>query len=244
MVVSVIVQFLIVIFISTLLYGVTLWAVRCPNIISGFRWGNTPEEVEQDRQWLRRFYRVMTRTALVILVGGVVSIALKSMLLYVLFLCVPAFVAPLYLALLSPRRKVVTPGCKAIYWGIIVSIVLLLVVPAVHFYYKDLEVVFASDDLEIKGLYGQTIRYDDILRIEECPALPEISYRANGLSLDATNLGYFKTRDGETIKLFTHSDSCYIEIEDRRHNRFYLSKKREEETNELYDAILSRLSER
>lgn len=116
-------------------------------------------------------------------------------------------------------------------------------VPAVHFYYKDLEVVFASDDLEIKGLYGQTIRYDDILRIEECPALPEISYRANGLSLDATNLGYFKTRDGETIKLFTHSDSCYIEIEDRRHNRFYLSKKRVEETNELYDAILSRLSE-
>ena len=91
MVVSVIVQFLIVIFISTLLYGVTLWAVRCPNIISGFRWGNTPEEVEQDRQWLRRFYRVMTRTALVILLGGVVSIALKSMLLYVLFLCVRGF---------------------------------------------------------------------------------------------------------------------------------------------------------
>lgn len=236
------IQLVIVIFTSALLYGVTLWAVRCPNIISGFRWGNTPEEVEQDRLWLRRFYRVMTRTALVIFVGGVVSIVLKSMLLYVLFLCVPAFVAPLYLALLVPRRKTVTPGRKAIYWGIIVSIVLLLVMPAVHFYNKDLKVVFASDYLEIKGLYGQTIRYDDILRIEECPALPEITYRANGLSLDATNLGYFKTRNGETVKLFTHSDSCFIEIEDCRHNRFYLSRKRTEETSVLYDAILSRLS--
>lgn len=236
------IQLVIVIFTSALLCGVTLWAVRCPNIISGFRWGNTPEEVEQDRLWLRRFYRVMTRTALVIFVGGVVSIVLKSMLLYVLFLCVPAFVAPLYLALLVPRRKTVTPGRKAIYWGIIVSIVLLLVMPAVYFYNQDLKVVFASDYLEIKGLYGQTIRYDDILRIEECSALPEISYRANGLSLDATNLGYFKTRNGETVKLFTHSDSCFIEIEDKHHNCFYLSKKRTEETNELHKAILMKLS--
>ena len=238
------IQLVIVIFTSALLCGVTLWAVRCPNILSGVRWGNTPEEVEQDRLWLQRFYRVMMRTTLVIFVGGVVSIVLKSMLLYVLFLCVPAFVAPLYLALLVPRRKTVTPGRKAVCWGIIVFIVLLLVMPAVHFYNKDLKVVFASDDLEIKGLYGQTIRYDDILRIEECPALPEISYRANGLSLDATNLGYFKTRNGETVKLFTHSDSCFIEIEDCRHNRFYLSRKRVEETSELYDAILSRLSEK
>ena len=51
-------------------------------------------------------------------------------------------------------------------------------------------------------------------------------------------------RNGETVKLFTHSDSCFIEIEDCRHNRFYLSRKRPEETNELYDAILSRLSEK
>ena len=51
-------------------------------------------------------------------------------------------------------------------------------------------------------------------------------------------------RNGETVKLFTHSDSCFSEIEDCRHNRFYLSRKRVEETSELYDAILSRLSEK
>lgn len=238
----VIVQFLIVIFVSALLFGVTLWAVRCPNIISGFKWGDTPEEIEQDKQWLRRFYRVMTRTSLVIFAGGVVSIVLKNMLLYVLFLCVPAFVASLYLALLAPRRKTVTPGRKAVCWGIIVSAVLLLVVPTVYFYNKDLKVVFGADYLEITGLYGMTIPYDDILRIEECPALPGISYRSNGLSLGTTNLGYFKTRDGETVILFTHSGSCFIEMEDKQHNRFYLSKKRTEETNELYKAILKRLS--
>ncbi len=238
----VIVQLLIVIFVSALLFGVTLWAVRCPNIISGFKWGDAPQEIEQDKQWLRRFYRVMTRTSLVIFAGGVVSIILKNMLLYVFFLCVPAFVAPLYLALLAPRRKTVTPGRKAVCWGIIVSIVLLLVVSTVHFYNKDLKVVFGADYLEITGLYGMTIPYDDILRIEECPALPEISYRSNGLSLGTTNLGYFKTRDDETVILFTHSDSCFIEIEDKHHNCFYLSKKRTEETNELYKAILMRLS--
>lgn len=240
----VIVQLLIVIFVSALLFGVTLWAVRSPNIISGFKWGDTPEEIEQDKQWLRRFYRVMTRTALVIFVGGVLSIVLKSMLLYVLFLCVPAFVAPLYLALLAPRRKRVTPRRKAVCWGIIVSVVLLLVGPAVHFYNKDLKAVFAADYLEITGLYGMAIPYDDILRIKECSALPELSYRANGLSLGTTNLGYFKTRDGETVRLFTHSDSCFIEIEDCLHNRLYLSKKRADETKELYRAILMRLSEK
>lgn len=240
----VIVQLLIVIFVSALLFGVTLWAVRCPNIISGFKWGDTPEEIEQDKQWLQRFYKVMTRTSLVIFAGGVVSIVLKNMLLYVLFLCVPAFVAPLYLALLAPRRKTVTPGRKAVCWGIIVSTVLLLMVPTVRFYNKDLKVVFGADYLEITGLYGMTIPYDDILRIEKCPALPEISYRSNGLSLGTTNLGYFKTRDDETVILFTHSDSCFIEIEDKHHNCFYLSKKRTEETNELYKAILMRLSEK
>lgn len=238
----VIVQLLIVIFVSALLFGVTLWAVRCPNIISGFKWGDTPEEIEQDKQWLRRFYKVMTRTSLVIFAGGVVSIVLKNMLLYVLFLCVPAFVAPLYLALLAPRRKTVTPGRKAVCWGIIVSTVLLLMVPTVRFYNKDLKVVFGADYLEITGLYGMTIPYDDILRIEKCPALPEISYRSNGLSLGTTNLGYFKTRDDETVKLFTHSDSCFIEIEDKHHNCFYLSKKKTEETNKLYKAVLMRLS--
>ena len=238
----VIVQFLIVIFVSALLFGVTLWAVRCPNIISGFKWGDTPEEIEQDKQWLRRFYKVMTRTSLVIFAGGVVSIVLKNMLLYVLFLCVPAFVAPLYLALLAPRRKTVTPGRKAVCWGIIVSTVLLLMVPTVRFYNKDMKVVFGADYLEITGLYGMTIPYDDILRIEKCPALPEISYRSNGLSLGTTNLGYFKTRDDETVKLFTHSDSCFIEIEDKHHNCFYLSKKKTEETNKLYKAVLMRLS--
>ena len=238
----VIVQLLIVIFVSALLFGVTLWAVRSPNIISGFKWGDTPEEIGQDKQWLRRFYRVMTRTSLVIFVGGVMSIVLKSMLLYVLFMCIPAFVAPLYLVLLVPRRKTVTPGRKAVCWGIIVSAVLLLVVPAVHFYNKDLKIVFAADYLEITGLYGMAIPYDDILRIKECSALPELSYRANGLSLDATNLGYFKTRDDETVKLFTHSDSCFIEIEDKHHNCFYLSKKKTEETNKLYKAVLMRLS--
>lgn len=238
----VIVQLLIVIFVSALLFGVTLWAVRCPNIISGFKWGDTPQEIEQNKQWLRRFYKVMTRTSLVIFAGGVVSIVLKNMLLYVLFLCVPAFVAPLYFALLAPRRKTVTPGRKAVCWGIIVSTVLLLVVPTVYFYNKDLKVVFGADYLEITGLYGMTIPYDDILRIEECPALPGISYRSNGLSLGTTNLGYFKTRDDETVMLFTHSDSCFIEMEDKQHNCFYLSKKRTEETNELYKAILMRLS--
>ena len=238
----VIVQLLIVIFVSALLFGVTLWAVRCPNIISGFKWGDTPQEIEQDKQWLRRFYKVMTRTSLVIFAGGVVSIVLKNMLLYVLFLCVPAFVAPLYLALLAPRRKTVTPGRKAVCWGIIVSTVLLLMVPTVRFYNKDLKVVFGADYLEITGLYGMTIPYDDILRIEKCPALPEISYRSNGLSLGTTNLGYFKTRDDETVKLFTHSDSCFIEIEDKHHNCFYLSKKKTEETNKLYKAVLMRLS--
>lgn len=238
----VIVQLLIVIFVSALLFGVTLWAVRCPNIISGFKWGDTPQEIEQDKQWLRRFYKVMTRTSLVIFAGGVVSIVLKNMLLYVLFLCVPAFVAPLYLALLAPRRKTVTPGRKAVCWGIIVSTVLLLMVPTVRFYNKDLKVVFGADYLEITGLYGMTIPYDDILRIEKCPALPEISYRSNGLSLGTTNLGYFKTRDDETVKLFTHSDSCFIEIEDKHHNCFYLSKKKAEETNKLYKAVLMRLS--
>ena len=98
-------------------------------------------------------------------------------------------------------------------------------------------VLVVEDDTPVRNLITTTLKTHEYRYLSA----------QNGASavmeaLSHTNLGYFKTRNGETVKLFTHSDSCFIEIEDCRHNRFYLSRKRTEETSELYDAILSRLS--
>lgn len=50
-------QTVVLIIITTLvaltLYGTSLLATKYPTIISGFKWGTTPEEIEEDKTWLQ-----------------------------------------------------------------------------------------------------------------------------------------------------------------------------------------------
>ena len=71
------IQIFIALWISITLYIVSLFAQKDPNIIAGFKWSNTPEGIELDKQWLKIFYRIMTLASIITLIGSLFGILLQ-----------------------------------------------------------------------------------------------------------------------------------------------------------------------
>lgn len=63
----------------------------------------------------------------------------------------------------------------------------------------------SGDKLEIGGMYGESIGLKEIKTFTLIDELPGIRMRKNGFALGDTRKGYFKTDDGETVKLLLNS---------------------------------------
>lgn len=229
---------MIVAFMSAVSFGVSLIAKKHPGIIAGFRWSDTPEGIERDKRWLQLFHRNMNLSAAITLAGGILSVLAGSDVLFMAFMMLPVSIASVHAAVNSPSKKKTAPCHKRMKTVVAISAVLLMMVPFAYFYVKDLEVAFEVDCLKIAGIYGTTIKYGDILQVEERRALPALSHRSNGLGLGKVRIGYFVAEDGSTIRLFVHSDSCFVFIKDKTGQAFYLSKKEKEATSRIYEAIV------
>jgi hypothetical protein len=60
--------------------------------------------------------------------------------------------------------------------------------------------------IEIKGMYGETIQRSDVESIQLVDKLPGVRLKTNGYSLGAIHKGYFKTADGEVVKLLVDNN--------------------------------------
>ena len=238
------IQIFIALWISITLYIVSLFAQKHPNIIAGFKWSNTPEGIELDKQWLKIFYRIMTLASIITLIGSLFGILLKSDILFILFLSLPSLFSSIYIATLRskmPTTKVKHNNRRKSIM-IALSIIVLFSIPIFYPYYKDLNVILKSDHIEITGIYGTNIEYDSIAQIQLLNSLPHISYRSNGYSIGPVNLGNFKEVNGNMLKLFTHSDSCFIYIKNKNDTVYYMSKKRYNDTKILYQNIVKHMN--
>lgn len=65
-----------------------------PNIIAGFKWGDTPKERREDKKWISMLCKHIKKSSFIILSGGLFSIAIKNQTVYFVFLvCPPLIVA-------------------------------------------------------------------------------------------------------------------------------------------------------
>lgn len=232
---SVIIPIAIVCFVTAAIYGCNILTKNNPKLIRGFKWGNTPEEREEDELWLKRYRRNMTIAAVVIFFGGITSALFKNTIALLIFLILPSTVAILYSTFTQPRQsKLNKASAIIISFAVVIACIL---VPVYFTKATDLETTMYKDHIEIGGIYGTTIYYDDITEIKTCDRLPEISLRTNGLSLNDVKLGYFKTADNEKIIIFAHSDSKFIQITDKKQGKIYLNSKHPEKTEEILRQI-------
>lgn len=65
---------------------------------------------------------------------------------------------------------------------------------------------YNSEHIEIKGMYGEVILRSDIYNIQIVDKLPGIRLKTNGFAVGVIRKGYFKTDDGEVVKLLVDSN--------------------------------------
>jgi len=88
----------------------------------------------------------------------------------------------------------------------------------------DNTITLQNKTLKISGLYGETISFSDIQSIELVEHKPSLSRRTNGYSLGFRKKGYFKTTQGEKIKLFINSKSSpVVLIQKKNGQKIYYS---------------------
>lgn len=102
---AIIIVTVVVLLYSALIYGTVILAKMNPEIINGFRWGNTPEEREEDKRKLALGYRAMTLAAVTTPVCALVGALTGNVEAFVALLIAPLVIATLYWIVIMPRHR-------------------------------------------------------------------------------------------------------------------------------------------
>lgn len=102
---AIIIVTVVVLLYSALIYGTVILAKMNPEIINGFRWGNTPEEREEDKRKLALGYRTMTLAAVTTPVCALVGALTGNVEAFVALLIAPLVIATLYWVVIMPRHR-------------------------------------------------------------------------------------------------------------------------------------------
>jgi hypothetical protein len=101
------------------------------------------------------------------------------------------------------------------YWLSVLIVSLVVILPAILIFSGNREptVKTAGEDLTIKGMYGLTIKYSEILQLDTLIVLPVIKRRTNGYEFGKNLKGNFTLNDGTKVKLFINKGNPpYIHI--------------------------------
>jgi hypothetical protein len=111
---------------------------------------------------------------------------------------------------------------RIVVYTIIGSLFLALGIVALGFTGNELSV--SSSQIEISGLYGETIAMEDIKSITLTDKRPAISGRKHGFSIGYRKKGIYSNKDGERIKLLINARiRPYILITKTNDQKIYFS---------------------
>lgn len=131
-------------------------------------------------------------------------------------------------------------GKKRLIPIIIVSVVLLVGVPALLFWFSQpTEVTVTDEAIVIEGSYGREVPFDDVDDVT-WTTLPDIARRTNGADTGTRLTGHFRTEAGEDVLLFIDQDVESVIRIDWSEEPIYLNQSSAEATRALYEAIRSR----
>lgn len=118
---------------------------------------------------------------------------------------------------------------------------LIFVIGILGFGFRENKIKFNEQNVEFLGSYSETLKESEIESIGLTDDLPKITRRTNGFSLGSIHKGYYKTKDGEKIKLILNSDKKpYILFTKKDgHKIFYSAKEKSNEV--LFNEIKSTL---
>ncbi|HET8809031.1 MAG TPA: DUF3784 domain-containing protein [Flavobacteriaceae bacterium] len=155
------------------------------------------------------------------------------------FVAIYPILAYIYFAITSSKFSKGTNTKKDKVAIFILVGVLLFMVGLILYGFKENRLIFDSEKIEFEGSYGETLTTDQIKSIQLVEELPEISIKASGFALGTVKKGYFKTENGEKIKLILNAaNKPYLLVTKTNGQKIYYSAK--DDSNE---AILNELKQ-
>jgi hypothetical protein len=126
----------------------------------------------------------------------------------------------------------------------LVIILLVVILPTGIILYgkQEIKTEMTKSKLNIKGMFGLTIKYSDINQLDTVNSLPRIKRRTKGFILGRTLKGNYTLEDSTAVILFiTMENPPYIHIKTEDLN-LYLNFKDPGKTVNLYNTLMIRLS--
>ncbi len=131
-----------------------------------------------------------------------------------------------------------------IFLGAVISFLILLSVGiGILFYFSNqpIEVTLNEEKMQIAGIYGTTVQFDDIEQLQLLEVMPQVKGRTNGYESSQYWRGTFRLEGVRRANLFIdRAVSLYIYIETSDQNKFYFNLPTSEETRKLYENLLAK----
>ena len=122
----------------------------------------------------------------------------------------------------------------------IMGIVLISVILLFYFGLKENTLTMSDNYIAISGMYGEIIPCSEITGVEITDRLPALSARTNGFAFNKHLKGYFRTKNGQQVKLFVDAGHPeYLKIISS--SRVYFWNSDTEDIENIYSQIKSRI---
>jgi len=215
------------IFIGLLLFGIgfILTEKNAPYSLSGYNSFSEEEKKQFDLKSFVYFFRNFH-----FILGG--SIVLLSVLLYLIhqidgigfvltFFPLIGYAYFIYKSIkLYPKKQRKT--AQIALWILLGVGITVGIIMSIGF--SSSQLTFQENNLAISGIYGETIAYQDIANLSLIQKLPDIKIKTNGFALQNIKKGYFKTKNGEKVRLILNSlDTPCLLIELKSGEKIYYS---------------------
>lgn len=195
--------------------GFLLSSKNAPTMISGYKKLSEEERNQMKLSEYIDFFKIFHFTVgLLIVVLSIVFYLIKlidfigftlvffSLAGYTFFIFKSQFYYP------PQRRK---PFIISFYVMLIVSIgvLVMFIVP-----YQKTDIEIFNNQLKISGIYGEEIPIDQIQSFQIIDELPAIKIKTNGFAMNNLKKGWFKTWEGEKVKLIIDDmNGPFLQIE-------------------------------
>jgi hypothetical protein len=115
--------------------------------------------------------------------------------------------------------------------------VLMLVLGLFVMGFKEDKLIFNGEKIEFQGSYGEELAQSKVRTIELVNELPNIILKTDGFAVGSIKKGYFKTNEGEIIKLILNTDAKpYILLTMENGKKIYFSSK-EKSNKQIYNEL-------
>lgn len=186
--------------------------INAPYFLSGY---NTLSAEEKNKFNLVGFLKFFKKFHLFLSISLVIIGLLNFLFLkhpfYLMLLVLYPLIAYLFFIYKSSKFYSKNHGIWPI---ILISVVILVISISFGFAVKNNELLIENQSIEISGIYGETIAFENIQKIELDVPIPDISYKTNAFALGNNfSKGYFKTTNGTIIKLILNgTDKNVVKI--------------------------------